>query len=130
MISSTTAPVTASTWRRKRRQVSSAGEIERALRSWAAATTVAGASAERDAGVEPAIEDICNEVEEDDETGEHEGDAHHDGRVVGEDRGDQQRADAGYAENLLGDDGATEHRRQLQCHQRDDRDHGVAHHVP
>src|SRR5690349_21016618 len=108
------APLTASTWRRKRRQVSSAGEIERALRGWTAATcAAAGASAERDAGVEPAIEDVCDEVEENDETGDHEGDAHHDGRVVGKDRRDQQRADAGYAEDLLGDDGAAEHRRQL-----------------
>src|SRR6185369_15800324 len=101
-MSSTMAPVTASVWRRKRRQVSSAGEIERALRGWAAATcVVAGASAERDAGVEPAIEDVCDEVEEDDEAGDHEGDAHHDGSVVGKDRRDQQRADARYAENLL-----------------------------
>ena len=72
-------------------------------------TPAAGASAESDTGVEPAIEDIGDEVEEDDEAGEHEGDAHHDRRVVGEDRGDQQRADAGHAEDLLGDDGAAEH---------------------
>src|SRR5256885_12763807 len=104
---STTAPVTASTWRRKRRQVSSAGEIERAVRGPATvAAARAGASAERDTGVEPAIEDVCNEVEEDDETGDHEGDAHHDGSVVGQNRRDQQRADARHAEDLLGDDGA------------------------
>src|SRR4029450_5170054 len=103
MISRTTAPVTARTWRRKRRQVSSAGEIERALRGSATvAEARAGASAERDTGVEPAIEDVCDEVEEDDEAGDHEGDAHHDGRVVGEDRRDQHRADAGNAGGLGG----------------------------
>ena len=34
---------------------------------------------------------------------------HHHRRVVGEDRRDQQRADAGNAEDLFGDDGAAEH---------------------
>ena len=42
---------------------------------------------------------------------------------------DQQRADAGDAEDLLGDDGAAEHGRHLQRHQRHDRDQRVAHHV-
>src|SRR5471030_2260012 len=100
------ALTTASLWRRKRRHASCVGEKRCALSLAAAAE---GASAESNAGVEPAIEHICNEVEEDDETSEHEGDGHHDGRVVGQDRGDQQRADPGNAEYLLGDDGATEH---------------------
>ena len=36
---------------------------------------------------------------------------HHHRRVVAQDRVDQQRADAGHAEDLLGDDGAAEHLR-------------------
>ena len=52
------------------------------------------ASAVGDAGVEPAIQDIGDKVEKDDEAGEHEGHGHDDGRVIGEDRADEQRADA------------------------------------
>src|SRR3990167_10636361 len=84
---------------RKRRQASPAGVVGRLLRGAAAAG--AAVSAESDAGVEPAIQDIGNEVEEDDETGEHEGHGHHDRRVVGEHGRNQERADAGDAEDLL-----------------------------
>ena len=42
---------------------------------------------------------------------------------------DQQRADAGHAEDLLGDDGAAEDRRHLQRDQRHHRDQRVAHDV-
>ena len=73
----------ASRWRRKRRQASSHGENGRTSRG-AAAT-----SAEGDARVEPSIEDVRDEVEQDDEAGEHEGDRHDHRRVVGEDRADQ-----------------------------------------
>ena len=59
-----------------------------------AACTGVPASAEGNAWVEPAIEDIGDQVEEDDEAGEHERHRHDDRRVVGEDRADQQRADA------------------------------------
>src|SRR5260370_31606547 len=83
-----TAPATASRWRRKRRQASSAGETCGARPSLAAP-----GSAVSNAGVEPAIEEVCDEVKEDDETGEDEGHRHDDRRVVGDDRADQQRAD-------------------------------------
>ena len=43
-----------------------------------------------------------------DEAGVHEGDGHDDRRVVGQDRRDQQRSDAGNAEDLFRDDGAAE----------------------
>src|SRR5215216_4432260 len=80
---------TARRWRRNRLQASSQGEKRRAARSGGAR-----ASAESDARIEPAIKDICDQVEEDDETGEHEGHRHDDRRVVGEDRADQQGSDA------------------------------------
>src|SRR5436190_6947878 len=102
IITRTMALANARRWRRKRRQASSHGENGRILRG-AAAT-----SAEGDARIEPSIEDVRDEVEQDDETGEHEGDGHDHRRVIGEDRADQQRADAGNAEDLFGDDGAAE----------------------
>src|SRR5471032_2674676 len=66
---STTSPATASLCRRKRRHASAAGETLR-MRAGATAT---GALAVADAGVEPAIEQVGDQVEEDDEAGEHEG---------------------------------------------------------
>src|ERR1700741_4468445 len=60
----------ASRWRRKGSQASSHGENGRTLRGAAAI------SAEGDARVEPSIEDVRNEVEQDHEAGEHEGDCH------------------------------------------------------
>src|SRR5262245_4374563 len=56
-------------WRRKRRQASSPGEKLRAR-----ACAGVPASAVANAWVEPSIEDIGDQVEEDDEAGEHEGD--------------------------------------------------------
>ena len=83
-----------------------------------------------DARVEPAIEQVRDQVEEDDEAGEDEGDGHDHGRVVGEHRVDEQRADARDAEDLLGHDGAAEHGRHLQRDERHDRDQRVAGDVP
>src|SRR3984893_14254756 len=91
----TTALATASRWRRKRRHASRPGAMR--LRGAATATALAVGNA----WVEPAIEEIRQQVEKDDEAREHEGDRHDHRRVVGEDRGDEQRADAGHAENLL-----------------------------
>src|SRR5215471_15964519 len=108
--------------RRKRRRASRPGEKRRSLRTGARATSTVG-----DAWVKPAIDDIGQEVEENDETGEHEGHRHDNRRVVGKDRTDQQRADTGNAENLLGDDGPAEHRWHLQRHQRHDGNERVAH---
>src|SRR5579864_1789712 len=70
---------TARRWRRKRRHASRAGEICGAAR-------LAAASAVSDAGVEPAIKHIRDQVEQDDEAREDEGDGHDDRRVVREDR--------------------------------------------
>src|SRR6476620_6880612 len=87
--STTTALTTASRWRRKRRHDSCHGEKRCLRRSGTGTATAtggaatAGASAERDAGVKPAIDDIGDKVAEDDEAGEHEGDGHHHRRVVG-----------------------------------------------
>src|SRR6185437_2774507 len=88
--SSTTVLAIASLWRRKRRQASRPGETRAFLAGLAATAAPVGASTESDAGVEPAIKEIGDEVEKDDETGEHERDGHHDRRVVRQHRRDQQ----------------------------------------
>src|SRR5436190_4154737 len=121
MTTSTVRPTTASRCRRKRRHASAAGET---LRRRGAATVSATGLAIADAGVEPAIEEVGDEVEEDDEAREHERHGHDHRRVVAQDGVDQERADAGNAEDLLGDDGAAEHLRHRQRHQRHDRDQG------
>src|SRR5260221_3186169 len=75
---STAALPIASLWRRKRRHASRPGEKCALLAGFATTTAPAGRSAVRDAGGEPAIDDIGNHVEDDDETGNDEGDGHHD----------------------------------------------------
>src|SRR5690349_9847643 len=69
---------TARRWRRNRRQASRLGEKRRSWLRSAALVSAIG-----DAWVEPAIQDIGDEVEEDDETGEHECHCHDNGRVIG-----------------------------------------------
>src|SRR5882757_2556777 len=93
-----TTLTTAMRWRRNFRHTSRPGEM-RGLRP-CSGTAI---SAVGDAWVKPAIDDIGQEVEDDDETGEHERNGHDHRRIIGEDRADQQRADAGDAKNLLGD---------------------------
>src|SRR5215218_8985574 len=83
----------ASLWRRKRRHASRPGENRALLAGLITTAAAVGGSTVRDAGVEPAINHIGKEVEEDHEAREDEGDGHHDRRVVGEHRRDQQRAD-------------------------------------
>src|SRR5918999_2267094 len=103
-IAANIAPLTsAMRCRRKRRQASRPGETYRRRMR-----TAPPVSAEGDARVEPAIKDIGDQVEEDDEAGEHERHGHHDWGVIGEDRADQERADPGDAKDLLGDDRAAE----------------------
>src|SRR5689334_13299903 len=75
IVASTIRPTTASLWRRKRRHASAHGER---LRRRGAPS---GGLAIADAGIEPGIEQVGDQVEEDDETGEHEGHRHHDRRV-------------------------------------------------
>src|SRR5262249_31291740 len=84
---------------------------------------------EGNARIEPAIEDVGDEVEEHHEASEHERHSHHDGCIVGEDRADEQRADPGNTKDLFGDDGASEDGRHLQSHQRYDGDQCIAHDV-
>src|SRR3984957_10880401 len=76
---------TAMRWRRNFRHASRAGEIRRRRPSSGTATSTVG-----DAWVKPAIDDVGQEVEDDDETGEHKRHRHHDRRVVGENRGNEQ----------------------------------------
>src|SRR5262249_42770885 len=71
---------TARRCRRNRRQASSPGENRRRLARVPERTSVEG-----NARIEPAIEDVSDEVEEHYETGEDERHGHHDGRIVGED---------------------------------------------
>src|SRR6185503_10843919 len=99
MIERMIAPVSASRWRRKRRQASMPSETCFSRRG-----SPPAASAVDDAGVEPAIEDVCQQVAENDENRENERHRHDHRRIVGENRADQQRADPGHAEDLLGDD--------------------------
>src|SRR5689334_4237693 len=83
---------TASLCRRKRRQISPPGDA-RSPRAIPSATELA----EGDARVEPAIEDVGKQVEENHQAGEHKRHRHNNRRVIGEDRADQQRPDTGYA---------------------------------
>src|SRR5438105_414886 len=71
-------------WRRNRRHASSHGENCRAGRCGVIT------SAEGDTRVEPSIEDVRDEVEQDDEAGEHESHRHDHWGVVGENCADQQ----------------------------------------
>src|SRR5262252_5540880 len=82
-----TALSTASLCRRKRRDASRHGDTPRA--GMGARTTLAVGNA----GIEPAIQDVGEQVEGDHEAGEHECHRHDHGRVVGEDRADEERAD-------------------------------------
>src|SRR6185295_7147343 len=81
---STTRPATASLCRRKRRHASAQGE------TWRAGFAATAALAVADARVEPGIEEVGDQVEEDHEAGEDEGHAHDDRRVVAQDGVDQQ----------------------------------------
>src|SRR3979490_2179420 len=84
-----TTLATAMRWRRNFRHASAPGETRRERHSSGIAISAVG-----DAWVNPAIDNISQEVEDDDETGEHECYRHDDRRIVGEDRRNQQRADA------------------------------------
>src|SRR6476659_3574674 len=114
----TTSPTTASRCRLKRRHASAHGEM---LRRGSAGAIRPSGSAIADAGVEPAIEDVGDEVERDHEAGEDEGHGHHDRQVVALDRVDQQRADPGDTEDLIGDNRAAEDLRHRQRDKRHDR---------
>src|SRR5882757_1527603 len=80
-----TTLATAMRWRRNFRHTSKPGESRRGRSSSGAAISAVG-----DAWVKPAINDVSQEIEDNDETGEHECHRHDDRRVIGEDRRDQQ----------------------------------------
>src|ERR1017187_5796763 len=90
---STTRAATASLRRRKRRHGSAHGGTLRRRTGAAAALAVA------DGGVEPAIEEVGDQVEEDDQAREDKGHGHDHRRVVAQDRVDEQRPDARHAED-------------------------------
>src|SRR6516165_4276943 len=115
---------TARRCRLNRRQASSPGENRRPLPRTPVPTSVEG-----NARIEPAIEDVGDEVEEHHEAREHERHSHHDGCIVGKDRADEQRADPGNTKDLFGDDGPPEDGRYLQSHQRYNGDQCIAHDV-
>src|SRR5262249_25821873 len=136
MAKSTTAPRAASRWRRKRRNASS--HSESAFVAGAAAGEEATCSvglrvltglSVRNPRIEPAVQQIGDQVEQHDQARENERDCHDDGRVVGEDGADQQGPDARHPEDLLGDDRAREDGRDLQRHQGQDGNEGIAHRV-
>src|SRR5215470_19292123 len=105
---STTTLIAARRCRENRRHASRQGEKRRLRWARVGATSTIG-----DAWVKPAIDDVGQQVEKNDETGEHERYRHDDGRVIGKDRADQKRTDPGNSENLVGDDGAAKHARHL-----------------
>src|SRR5262245_6216202 len=98
-----TALAKARRWRRNLRHASKPGETGRARRRPPGATSTEG-----DAGVEPSIQDIGDQIEEDDKAGKDKSHGHDHRGVIGQDRADQQRADARHAEDLLGDNGTAE----------------------
>src|SRR5665213_4601248 len=119
-----TTLTTAMRWRRNFRHASSPGAMRRRRPSSGRATSTV-----RDAWVKPAIDDIGQEAEDDAEAGEHERHRHDDGCVVGEDGGDQKRADAGDTEDLFGNDGAAEYGGHLQRNQRHHGNQRVSDHM-
>src|SRR4029453_9379709 len=124
------APMTASRWRRKRRHASAVSEVDgRRMGAAGAPVSAPARLSVRDAGIEPAIEEIRDQAEDHHQRREDEGDGHDHRGVVGENRADEEGADAGHAEDLLGDEGAREDRGHLQRDQRDHGDEGVADHV-
>src|ERR1700748_3470252 len=82
-----TTLATAMRWRRNFRHASKPGETRRGRPCRGTAISAVG-----DAWVKPAINDVSEEVEDNDETGEHERHRHDDRRVIGKNRGDQERA--------------------------------------
>src|SRR5688572_30564100 len=118
------APRKASLWRRKRRHAS--------LPHRACGRTGAPPArllAVSDAGVEPAIDDVGEESEENHEGRQNERYRHDHRRIDRKDRADERRSDARHAEDLLGHDGSAEDSRHLQRHQRDDGNESVAQRV-
>src|SRR5262245_50467304 len=116
-----TALATASRCRRNRRHVSLPDEACSPGPTRSGATLAVG-----DARVEPAIKEVGEQVEQDDQASEYKCYRHDHRRVVGEDRADQQRADPRNAKDLLGDDGAAEQSRHLQRDQGYDRNQSIA----
>src|SRR5262249_45027923 len=104
-----TAPASAKRWRRNRRQASNASDVERGRRAGALV-----ASSEGDAGVEPSIEDISDQVEQHHKAGKYERHRHPHRGGGGQDRAGPPPTGAGKSEDLLGHDGTAEHGRQLQ----------------
>ena len=112
-------------WRRKRRHAS-CGEALR-LANWAYRGRLSG----KRCGSQATIEDVCNEVEDDDQA---EPTRRSTPMTTGVSLANASRrsagADTGNAEDLFGDDRAAEYDRHLQRDQRHDRDQGGSHHVP
>src|SRR5215470_19494524 len=139
-VSNTVNPTMARRWRRKRRVASrhndvrggldvtsrAAGAVATLMDAISSVDVAQGLSSVRDPRVEPAVKKVGHEIEDDDQAREHERDGHDHRRVVREDRADQQRADAGDAEDLLGDDGARENAGDLQREQRHHGDERVS----
>src|SRR5207245_5868705 len=93
---STTAPSAASRWRRKRRNPSSQSEAAGVARvpgreatSRSVGVAVVIGLPVRDTRIEPAMEEIGDQVEEHNQAGEEEGDGHEAGGAVVNDGADQ-----------------------------------------
>src|SRR3954471_8654421 len=79
-----------------------------------------------DPGVEEGVDDVDDQVSEDEDHGDEEDDALHDGIVTIEDGPHQDAADAADGEDGFGDDGAAEQQSQLNADDRDHRNERVA----
>src|SRR6266567_3628620 len=137
MMASMPAPKIASWWRRNRRHASpvsvSAGRLAASAPASITSAVVPLAILPRlavgDPRIEPGVDQVRDQGEEDDENREDEDDRHDHRRVVREDGADQERPDARHAEDLLGDHGAGEDGRDLQRQERHHRDERVPDHV-
>src|SRR5215470_4892954 len=109
-VSITTTPNGASRARAARRSAS-----QRRSRTGVSAAAARARSANADSGIDPAIEQVDEQVAHDERDGDQQNHALDQWIVAREDRVDHEAADARQREDVLGDDGAADQRAQLQA---------------
>src|SRR6266498_3356917 len=96
----------------------------------APATMAAASGSATDAGIEDGMEEIHHEVHGDEDGGEKEGGPGDDGEIALLYRLEEQPADAGQDEDLLGQHEATDEHADLHPGDVEDGDEGIGEHVP
>src|SRR2546423_10625011 len=86
-------------------------------------------SRQADARIEPAIEQIHEQVHEDEDGGDQQHQALNEVEIAARGGVDEELADAVDVEHLLGHDEAADQERELEADDGDDRQHGVAQRV-